>query len=317
VAAFGATLEAALAPLLPFIAAMLAIQEATNLWETFAEKYKAAAEANAEACKKIEESTKDALKAVQELEEAMHPKEHNMAEKDEESLKQQKQQLENNFNRQRELNKVAEEQEMAGAGTSDQKKAVKTKYEMLGKQLDDWRAQQQAAIEGTMAASMEQQLKQLEAADDKLRQKAHAQYQWGIETGDMTRYNATKGDLEKNAGEAKVLREKLDELNGQTATDSGQAAFNSETNRQVFAAKGLPYGQRGLDITDFESSPAGQALLQLSQQTGKTNQQIVNIITGLLNHSLELSTVLNQLQSQADAQAAQTQNMRNSQGGQG
>jgi len=96
-------------------------------------------------------------------------------------------------------------------------------------------------VEGAMVGTMEKQLADLKAAEDKLIEKAKPEYQMGLKTGDMSRYNQTAGELKKNAEEAKGIREKLDELSEQSSTDSDNAAFKSETNRQVFGSKGVNY----------------------------------------------------------------------------
>lgn len=92
-----------------------------------------------------------------------------------------------------------------------------------------------------MIGTMEKQLADLKAAENPLIQRAKPAYQMGLASGDMTRYNQIRDELKKNAEEAKGIREKLDGLSEQQATDSDNADFRSETNRQVFGAKGTKY----------------------------------------------------------------------------
>lgn len=260
VVAFGASLEAALAPLLPFIAIMLAVEEGVQLWDSYKEHAKEAAEANAEACKKIQESTREAKKAVDELQEAMHPKEKNTAEKDEDYLKQQLENMELVAKRQRDLNKANEEKELAGAGSQEEKQKIREKYALLDKQLEDWRAKQEAAIEGAVAHGMENQLKKLAEEEEKTRKKMGTDYQEGLRNGDWSFYNRDKAELEKNAKEASEIREKLDPLNEKARSDSHKAEYESETNRQAFATRGVRYNKPGVDDRapgpDFEQRKA-------------------------------------------------------------
>lgn len=240
-AEFNAALEEVLLSLGPIIIAMLSVEAVMEYWDLYKEKVKGAAEAQEEATKRIVESTKSALESVRELDEAMHPKAQGMAAKDEAALKKNQADLENAYNRQRELNKAAEEKELQGAGSSGEKEQIKKRFELLDAQLNDWRDKQKAAVEGAMIGTMEKQLADLKAAENPLIQRAKPAYQMGLASGDMTRYNQIRDELKKNAEEAKGIREKLDGLSEQQATDSDNADFRSETNRQVFGAKGTKY----------------------------------------------------------------------------
>lgn len=241
VAEFKVALQEMLVTLGPLIIAMLSVEAVMTYWDMYKEKVESAAKAQEAASERIVESTKAALEAVQALDEAMHPKEKNMAGKDEQDLKRQQEELQNGYNRQRELNKANEEKELQEAASPEEKEAIKKRFEMLDAQLNDWRDKQKAAIEGAMVATMEKQLADLSAANDKLINKAKPEYQMGLETGDMGRYNKTRDELKKNADEGKAIREHLDELTEQHEADAGNAAFNSETNQQVFGVKGQKY----------------------------------------------------------------------------
>ncbi len=277
VAGFTAALDALLVSLGPLIIAMLSIEAVMQYWDMYKDKVKAAQEAQTEACKKMVEDTHAARKAVEELNEAMHPKEHNTAETDEKNLARQKQDLENNYNRQKELNKAQEEKEQAGARSGEEKEQIRARFEQLDKQLEDWRDKQKAAIEGAMAQTMEGQLKQLKEEGDRLIAKRTE----ARKSGDTATYDSTTGDLEKNTAAAKAIREKLDNLNDEQSADATNAAFNSETNRQVAAAKGQKYvapaAGYSMPNPDAASDNAagkfatGKSIADTAQRGGKVN----------------------------------------------
>ena len=120
--------EEMMATILPLLAVMLSIQAISEYWELYKENVDAAAKAQEEAMKRIQESTRAALKVVEELNEAMHPKAHTTAEKDEELLKKKIDGIKEQAARQKELNKANEERELATATTPQQKTAIKSKY---------------------------------------------------------------------------------------------------------------------------------------------------------------------------------------------
>ncbi|MGA2243819.1 MAG: hypothetical protein ABSH48_02375 [Verrucomicrobiota bacterium] len=152
---FAVAMDSALLTLGPLLSALLSAPAVMDHWDIYKEKVKEAAAANAEAMKQIEDSTRGAVKAVNELNEAMHAKEHHQARPDELALKPQDQQSENAYTRQRELNKADENKALPGAGFKEGKKAIKQPFELLDQQLPDRRDKPKAALEDAMAESMQ------------------------------------------------------------------------------------------------------------------------------------------------------------------
>jgi hypothetical protein len=142
----------------PIIAIGLAIEAMSKLWDMYKESAEAAAKAQGEATKRIVDSTKEALKAVQELNEELNPKSKTLAEHDEEKMKHQLEQLDELADREKALNAASKENALAGASTPAQKKEVEAHFAELDKALDVWKQKQKAAIEGAAADAMNTQI---------------------------------------------------------------------------------------------------------------------------------------------------------------
>jgi len=273
----------------PLIVAMLGIEAALKLWESYKEGVEKAAKAQEEATKRIVDSTRDALKAVRELEEALHPKEKSLAEKDEENLKRQLEQQEHIYQREKEINKQREQNALAVA-TPEQKKGIEEQFADLDKGLAIWNQKMRANIAGTMAEAMTGQITEVESkllalkgqSDDQLKilNKAPA------EIKDL---KTQKSDLFSNP-DAAPSQEAVDALNKQIATkqaalDASQAEYD-RVNREIenLKKKAGPLGDKRESIqgqadTDADNADAATRTGQIVgalRLTGRVNSAITN-----------------------------------------
>lgn len=207
---FQLALEGAMATILPLLAIMLTIQTISTYWDIYKEKVKAAAEAQTEAMKQIEEATEKALKAQQELNEATHPT-SSLLKQDEERLKKQEESLEKQVKLMRE-----------GAKTPEEKARVEEYYE-----------KQKASLQIQTASWMEAQLKHFNEVQDQLVEKSGKQYR----AGDMSGYNKTVQEMTDNAAKVKGLGEARDSIYDEYGTQdpNGRGTRSQDTSFRATA----------------------------------------------------------------------------------
>lgn len=163
VAEFNTALSGVISTMGPVVIAMLGIEAAMKLWDGYKEKVEQAAKAQEEASQRIVDSTSEALKAVQELNEALNPKEKTLAEHDEEKLKKQLEQQDQLYKREQEINKQREQNALAAASSPEEKQAIQERFADLGKDLAVWNQKTRAAIEGAAAEAMGNQINEVQS----------------------------------------------------------------------------------------------------------------------------------------------------------
>jgi hypothetical protein len=127
VAGFGVALWDALAPLLPFVALMLVVENGLGIWEKYKEKLKEVAKEAEESMGKVQDSINKAFEAQRKLEEALHPK-PTEAEAAEKELESKKRKIQQDEAHELALNKAKEEQELALATSEVEKKNIREKW---------------------------------------------------------------------------------------------------------------------------------------------------------------------------------------------
>lgn len=268
---FGAALDAALPELLVITGVILGIQLISKEWDNYTGKVKAAAEANSEAMQQIYEDTKKASGEIEKLNEALNPKTKGQGQKDKDQLDQQLKNVENNAKRQRDLNKVSEEREMAGATTPQEKKAITEKYAKIEQDLTAFSEKVKASIETQMAASMTSEIAafkkqeqdiinaRLAQQQDEIKQIAELKAQkdalnphvYGAALAGELIDKKIRGIMDQGLSEKEMMDNNLaalrqragdmasnqSEISGKANSDTSQAGFDSETNRQVAVAR--------------------------------------------------------------------------------
>ncbi len=157
----GGKMSAAVTSVGPLIVVLLSIQAVTQYWELYKEKLKEVAAELSALSKQTQEDVATMVKAMGELDAAMHPKKKTLADADDDAMKAKLRSTENMVARQRELNRVEEEKEEKAAATPADKEKVKEKFALLDKELSDWAEKSKAAIEGATSATMDAQTKKL------------------------------------------------------------------------------------------------------------------------------------------------------------
>ena len=240
---FNAALSELLVTLGPLIIAMLGIEAVMKYWEMYKDKVKEAADAQDEASKRIQESVKETLKAVQELDAAMHPKTQTIAEHDEEQLKDKEHAIDLAAKRQKEINKANEDKALEKAQTPEDKKKIRDSFETLDKELDDWVEKSKAAVESGMAATMTRQLAIIQEQEQKLIAQSAAEFKERGTPEGKAAYDETQAKLTALGEQAKALREKLDPLNNQAGEDTATAESNVGTHKLVSKISGQKYDE--------------------------------------------------------------------------
>jgi len=197
-----------IATLGPLIIIMEAVQLATQLWDLHTEKVKQAAEAQAEAYKQIEEASKKAMEAQLALDEALNPK-PNAVKGLEKELHDKERDIKNQAERQKETNKAAEAEELAGATTPEQKDAIKKKWAARNQDVDE-RAEH--ATVGAKNAAV-----------------AHAESEIGA--------NTKKSDADKAAAGAAIRKAAQDENEAQNNYDRAPVGQRDALGEKLEAAK--------------------------------------------------------------------------------
>jgi len=142
-------------------------------------------------------------------------------------------------------------------------------------------------------------------------------------------YDSAQKDLTLqniNESRAKKHQTGIDIDEGNAKSDLEDARRKAEKDREDARALGdkisitRPTNQMaegGMAISNAENTPWGQTILAMAAATGKNNQQIQNLFEGLLNHTLNLGTVLAQMRAQLNQLESQFGHSQNTQGGQG
>ena len=243
----------------PLIIIMEAVQLTTELWDIHTEKVKVAAAAQAEAYKQIEDASKKAFTAQQELNDALHPK-PDAVKGLEKELHDKERDINNQADRQKAINKAEEERQLAGATTPEQKEAIKKKFKSQNDDEDEMAEHARIGAQRQVASEAEWKLKQKqdksdadkkaagqamrEATDEEtaaqkqydqgMREAAQeetaAPYQYAqapISEKDQKRLDAAK----KKSADAAALVKKLDEESAELDKDSTELVkFRDKTN---------------------------------------------------------------------------------------
>jgi hypothetical protein len=251
---------------------ILAIEAVMTYWDLYKEKVENTEKAQEEAMKKIQDASAEALKAVRELDEALHPKEKNLATQDEEVMKGKLEALDNQVKRQKELNKAEEENRLAAAQTPEQKNRIKEDFDQADKKLDEWAAKQKARIEEETAQIIQGQITAIEKQKDAAIKEQARQFQTMTDA---------KGQIEKlqqqrDAAHTTTIgpggmpveipdTAKIAELDKQIAAANAakaaaQIAYNDIT-KQIEKLKGDagPLGEKRDEISRRASKDANQA----------------------------------------------------------
>jgi hypothetical protein len=300
----------------PIIAIGLAIEAISKYWDMYKESAEAAAKAQEEATKRIVDSTKEALKAVQELNAELNPKSKTLAEHDDEKLKHQLEQLDELAAREKALNTANKENALAAATTPEQKKAVETHFAELDKALEVWKEKQKAVIEGAVADAMNMQIGDMK---DKV---ANLTGQLGEQFKIMSQAPGEIKDLQdQKAGATTTVvgpngipyqvpdQTKVDALDKQIADKQAQLdAANAEYNRikgEVDAAQKSTgeLSEKAADVSDRAGDDAGKA-----DYTQGTNAAVAAVrLTGRAGAAIKTESSAQNLQEAqaalADAQA--------------
>jgi len=257
-AEFNAALRGVLTTLGPIAIAMLAVEAASRIWDMYKEKAEAAARANEEAAKKIVEASNNARKAVEKLDEAMHPKGKDTVSKDQDELDQQKQQLQNEYSRKTALNQTNREEELKHAKTPEEQEKINQSYDLKDAQTTDWYEHQNAAIEGAMVNKMAGQRQSLEDQGKTLEDQMKVDFQT-IKNDEPTTLKQQRDDLERGFAESN----QLDDPEAQKKLAKYDDLIKQATEKREAAKK------------RYEENP--QKIQELASQAGQLRDSIDNL----------------------------------------
>jgi len=333
----------------PLIIIMEAVQLATELWDIHTEKVKVAAAAQAEAYKQIEEASKKAFTAQQELNDALHPK-PDAVKGLEKELHDKERDINNQADRQKAINKAEEERQLAGATTPEQKEAIKKKFKAHNDDVDEMAEHARIGAQTQVAAEAERALKEKQAksdadkkaADQAMREAAQeetaAQNQYDrapMGEKDQKRLDAAK----KKYADAAALVKKLDEEAAELDKDStalvkfrdktndsaGEDATNFNyrrgTRQQVESVERLAGAEQSIRDYAPKGFDAGgqqvhlQTLQQLEQTIGKTEAQKAAILQQIISHQITAQWAWAQMAQKEAELEQQVKNSRNNTSG--
>ena len=332
----------------PLIIIMEAVQLATELWDMHMEKVKEAAAAQAEAYKQIEEASKKAFAAQQELNDALHPK-PDAVKGLEKELHDKERDIKNQAERQKALNKSEEERELAGATTPEQKEAIKKKFKAQNEDVDEMAEHQRINAQEQVAAEAERALKEKQAKSDAdkkaagqaMREAAQeetaAQNQYDrapMGEKDQKRLDAAKkksadaaalvkkldeeaAELDKESAELVKFRDKTNDSAGEDATNFNfrrgtRQQVNSIDRRASDEQAARDYAPKGFDAGGHQVHL--QTLQQLEQATAKTEAQKAAILQKIISHQMTAQQAWAQMAQQVanlEQQVASSRNRTN------
>lgn len=306
VGTFTTALDEAMASILPLLAVMLTVQEATKLWEAHKQKIEEVAKAQEEACKAMVEANDKLIKSTHDLDEALHPTK-NVAQKDEADLKKKIDLVKEQAATEKELNKANEEREMASATNDAQKQAIRDKYKQMDRNVDMLTASQTAGLQSAAAENAQKQIADIETRMAATKARIE---QENTELEDKAK--AWQAFEPQKAADARStiasnnawLAGYMDTTRSQ-AGDLGAFANNTQseadTGAQTSANQRNTYGQVGRieRYTEAEQNLLkDKQFVDLLNATNKSHDQIENILQLIITRHVTLQTVIEQMQAQ-------------------
>lgn len=307
---FGVALETVMAEILPLLAIVLTIQEATKLWEAHKQKVEEAAKAQEEAVKSMAESVDKLLGKMKELDDALHPTK-NIAEKDEADLKHKIDLVKEQAESEKEINKANEDRELASATNEGQKQAIRDKYKQMDRNVEELSLSQTAGLQSAAAENAQKQIADIDAriAAAKARiDEENAKLKIQADTWKAL-------DPQKSADAEQTIASNNNWLAGFISTTKGQAgslgAFadntqgESDDNTRRSADQRSTFGNVGRieRYTEAEQSLLKNKTFEdLLNATNKTHEQIENILQMIITRHVSLQYIIEQLQSQVGGQ---------------
>ena len=311
-----------MASILPFLAAMIVVQDVTALWELHRQKIEEVAKEQEEAVKSMMEANDKLIASTKALDDALHPTK-NDTEKDQKALEQKEASIKQQFENQKALNKANEDAELSTATNEQQKAAIKEKYRQADQnlQFDEARALSQADQNAANDANKqiaalrarEAQLQATSAANDRqVQADADKKTKEGDLEGAAVDKQAMASDALWLAGQLKNLREQAGSLGafaentGEKATSTfGTAVSKYQTQTAVADTEASAKAQN--DVLDKQDA-SHETLRQLLNRTGATHDQISAIVTAIIDRHVTLEYELRYQKSRLDNLTSHTNN---------
>lgn len=308
----------------PMVVVFLAMKVAMEYWQTAQENAKAATEAFGASLDKQRESSHNALEQIIKFNTAMAnaappPPAYLKGLAEEEKI------LSATFEVKKKLLQIEEQAELKNAKTPAEKDAIRARYAGL----EDANSQKEDAAKITAVANARIALENQKT--DLQRQVTEIQNH----LSDLIARSHKNTPITTGFGETSDQIKDLQHLAGNVTPEDVQQAQDEATKKIAELTKTLSeLNQQGAELADkYKSASAVSAVKstgraeeqilntpvphstqtagELAAATGKTHAQVEAILKGVLNHTLNLGTVIAQMQWQLDQQAKMLANQRN------
>ena len=308
----------------PIVVVFLALKLAMDSWHEAQENAKASAEALGTSLDSLRTSSHNALEEIDKFNTAVAnsappPPAYLKGLADVEKL------LSATYEVKKKLIEIEEQSELKNAQTPAEKDAVRARYSGFKDAISQGEdaskitatANARIALENQKTA-IEQQVAAIQNQLSDLISRSHKNVPvnigYGETPGDIENLqhlagNVTDSDIKKAQDEAakKIaeLTKTMDELNKQSADLAEK--YRSDVGTGTIKSTG--HAEEKILNTALPGST--RTFQELESATGKSHQQQENLLKGVLNHTLNLMTVMQQMQWQLDHQAKMLANQRN------